>query len=263
MQQLLLLFSTKLVYWATRLPLHSIARIIAWFVKKYDVNMSEAKEQDLAQYEHFNAFFTRELDMSKRPMSDAEVVSPVDGKIATHGQIDDDTLLQAKGHTYSLTALLGSLDWSEPYEQGSYLNIYLSPRDYHRIHMPMDGKLLRCRRIPGTLFSVSPKTAQSVKGLFARNERVVAEFEGSQGKFSMVLVGAVNVRAIDTVWQQKLTPAQNRKIEDYDTPDIRLAKGEEMGRFNMGSTVILVFEKGYQFAGEFGDEVKVRANVLA
>ena len=218
------------------------------FVARYGVDMSEAAETDLTRYLTFNDFFTRALKPGARPLAHADFVCPVDGRISQLGAIDGEQLLQAKGHVYSTTALLGG-DVTEAarYRDGSFATIYLSPRDYHRIHMPCAGRLRSMVYVPGDLFSVNPTTARGVPGLFARNERVVCLFDGAHGPFALVLVGATIVGSMATVWHGVVNPPRARHIRRWDytaqQPSIELQAGDEMGRFLLGSTVVLLFPK--------------------
>ena len=220
-------------------------RLIAWFVRKYGVDMSEAADPDIAHYASFNDFFTRALRPGARPLAAAELVCPVDGAISQFGAIERDQIFQAKGHRYSTTALVGGdAALAAPYADGHFATLYLSPRDYHRIHMPCDGRLRRMLHVPGELFSVNPTTARGVPGLFARNERVVCVFESTRGApFVLVLVGATIVGSMATVWHGVVSPPRTRSVRDwhYADQDIRLRQGEEMGRFLLGSTVVMLF----------------------
>ena len=218
--------------------------VIQRFVKRYKVNMSEAAHADPAHYKSFNEFFTRPLKDDARPLSNSTWVCPVDGAISQCGAIERDQIFQAKGHQYSTRALVGGdADLAAPFQNGQFATLYLSPRDYHRIHMPISGKLLRMIHVPGDLFSVNPTTARGVPGLFARNERVVCEFETEKGPMVLVLVGATIVGSMATVWHGQVNPPRPGTIREwrYDTQDVRLQKGEEMGRFLLGSTVVMLF----------------------
>lgn len=218
--------------------------VIQRFVKRYKVNMSEAAHADPAHYKSFNEFFTRPLKDGARPLSNSTWVCPVDGAISQCGAIERDQIFQAKGHQYSTRALVGGdADLAAPFQNGQFATLYLSPRDYHRIHMPISGKLLRMIHVPGDLFSVNPTTARGVPGLFARNERVVCEFETEKGLMVLVLVGATIVGSMATVWHGQVNPPRPGTIREwrYDTQDVRLQKGEEMGRFLLGSTVVMLF----------------------
>ena len=219
-------------------------RVIRWFVGRYGVNMAEAANPDIASYKSFNEFFTRPLKEGARPLADADFVCPVDGAISQFGPIERDQIFQAKGHRYSSTALVGGdRELASRFDNGSFATIYLSPRDYHRIHMPCDGQLMRMIYIPGELFSVNPTTARGVPGLFARNERVVCVFESAAGPFILTLVGATIVGSMATTWHGVVNPPRHGVIREwrYDQQQIMLKKGEEMGRFLLGSTVVLLF----------------------
>ncbi|MFM8575522.1 MAG: archaetidylserine decarboxylase, partial [Limnohabitans sp.] len=192
-------------------------------------------------------FFTRPLKSGARPMADAPYVSPVDGAISQCGPIDGERIFQAKGHSYTTRALVGGdATLAATFEGGEFATLYLSPRDYHRIHMPCAGRLTRMIHVPGDLFSVNPVTARGVPGLFARNERVVCVFEGDHGPFVMVLVGATIVGSMATVWHGVVNPPRPGQVREwtYEMGNIALAQGEEMGRFLLGSTVVLLFPKG-------------------
>ncbi len=229
--------------------------VIAWFIKRYQVNMMEAANPDIASYATFNDFFTRPLQSGARPLAKAAFICPVDGAISQFGYIDQDQLFQAKNHNYSsLTLLAGNQALANKFHNGHFACLYLSPKDYHRIHMPCDGTLKSMAYVPGDLFSVNPNTAANVPNLFARNERVVCEFESAQhGTFVMVLVGATIVGSMATVWHQDNTGAPNKVINpprsksvrnwNYADKNIMLKQGEEMGRFLLGSTVVMLFEK--------------------
>ena len=219
-------------------------RLIAWFVKKYRVNMAEAAEPDLAAYPCFNDFFTRALAPGARPLADSTWVCPVDGAISQFGAIAQDQIFQAKGHAYSTTALVGGdAALAAQFENGSFATIYLSPRDYHRIHMPCDGRLTRMVYVPGDLFSVNPTTARGVPGLFARNERVVCVFDTDHGPLVLTLVGATIVGSMATVWHGVVNPPRLPQVTEwhYDSGAVTLRKGDEMGRFLLGSTVVLLW----------------------
>ncbi|MDB5878936.1 MAG: psd [Variovorax sp.] len=218
--------------------------IIRRFVAKYGVDMGEALESDISRYASFNEFFTRALKPGARPISSAALICPVDGAVSQFGTIDGDQIFQAKGHSYSTTALVGGdATLAAHFAHGSFATIYLSPKDYHRIHMPCDGRLRRMIYVPGDLFSVNPTTARGVPGLFARNERVVCEFDTARGPFVLVLVGATIVGSMATVWQGVITPQRRGGVREwrYDDQNISLKKGEEMGRFLLGSTVVMLF----------------------
>lgn len=224
-------------------------KLISRFIKAYDINMAEAKLKDAKDFDTFNDFFTRELEDGARTINadDQALCYPVDGKISQQGDIVDGQLIQAKGFDYSLTTLLGGDEQtSAPFQGGSFSCIYLAPKDYHRIHMPMAGTLREMIYVPGDLFSVNPLTANNVPNLFARNERVVTIFDTSHGPMAMVLVGATIVASIETVWAGTITPPAGKDIFRWQYPAtgidaIHLAKGDEMGRFKLGSTVVSTF----------------------
>ena len=221
--------------------------VIRRFVARYGVDMSEAAEPDIARYATFNDFFTRELKAGARPLADADFVCPVDGAISQFGRIERDQIFQAKGHRYSTTALVGGdAELAARFEDGEFATLYLSPRDYHRIHMPCQGRLQRMIHVPGELFSVNPTTARGVPGLFARNERVVCVFEGRFGPFVLVLVGATIVGSMATVWHGQVNPPRPGKVREWRYGDLPIAlqAGEEMGRFLLGSTVVMLFPQG-------------------
>jgi len=237
---------------------------IRFIIAKYKVNIDEAAQTDLTFFSSFNAFFTRQLRTGVRPLAEGEKVltSPVDGVISQLGDIHNNQIVQAKGREYSVLELLGGdEDLAKQFEQGQFATIYLSPRDYHRIHMPLAGKLQQMTYIPGKLFSVNPRTARTVPRLFARNERVVTVFETAQGPIIMVLVGAIFVGSMETVWSGMITPPYGKNIQHWTYEDeqaISLQKGEEMGRFNMGSTVVLLLPKGM---AEFKSELEAQTAV--
>jgi len=222
-------------------------RLVRWFVRKYGVDLSEAVESDPAAYASFNDFFTRALKPGARPIARADLVCPVDGTISQFGAIEHDQVLQAKGHRYSTTALVGGDHaLAERFHDGTFATLYLSPKDYHRIHMPCDGTLVRMIHVPGSLFSVNPVTARGVPRLFARNERVVCVFESDLfGLFVLTLVGATIVGSMATVWHGVVNPPRVRRVREWQYPEraVRLKQGEEMGRFLLGSTVVLLFPK--------------------
>ena len=220
--------------------------VIRWFVGRYGVNMAEAENPDIAGYASFNEFFTRPLKPGARPLAAADFICPVDGAISQFGAIERDQIFQAKGHSYSTTALVGGdAALAARFQDGSFATLYLSPRDYHRIHMPCDGRLLRMIHVPGELFSVNPVTARGVPGLFARNERVVCEFESAHGPFVLVLVGATIVGSMATVWHGVVNPPRPGRLREwrYDDRQLSFRQGDEMGRFLLGSTVVMLFPK--------------------
>jgi len=224
--------------------------LIRWFVGKYQVNMDEAAQPDITQYACFNDFFTRALKPGARPLADAAFVCPVDGAISQLGHIDGDQVFQAKGHSYSTQALVGGdAALAAQFQDGEFATIYLSPKDYHRIHMPSAGRLRRMIHVPGDLFSVNPATARGVPGLFARNERVVCVFDmpaasGETPKpYALVLVGATIVGSMATPWHGVVNPPRPGKVREwtYDDQDLSFRQGDEMGRFLLGSTVVLLW----------------------
>jgi phosphatidylserine decarboxylase len=218
--------------------------IIRRFVAKYGVDMGEALESDINHYKSFNQFFTRALKPGVRPLAKADLVCPVDGAISQFGPIDGHQIFQAKGHNYTTTALVGGdAALAHRFAHGSFATLYLSPRDYHRIHMPCEGRLMRMIYVPGDLFSVNPATARGVPGLFARNERVVCVFETARGPFVLVLVGATIVGSMETVWHGVVNPPRGGELREwhYGDQQIVLKQGEEMGRFLLGSTVVMLF----------------------
>jgi phosphatidylserine decarboxylase len=243
------------------LPKHFLSRLIAraaeskqpWLknmlisraIKAFNINMQEAASDNLDDYENFNAFFTRALKPGVRPIDKGQtsIVSPADGAISQAGPISKNRILQAKGIDYSVSRLLGDSSQARFYQDGSFATIYLSPKDYHRVHMPAAGKLLSSRYIPGELFSVNDKTAQALPGLFARNERLVCEFESPElGRFSLIFVGAMLVAGIETQWSGFEQPGPGTVREtDHCSDALQFAKGDEIGRFKFGSTVILLF----------------------
>lgn len=245
--------ATAFIHWLARVQ-HSLVRsaLIKGFLKLYpQVDLGEAERTQVEHYASFNDFFTRALRAGARPIdvADNALVSPVDGRVSQAGAIEEGHLLQAKGHGYSAEALLGSAARAEPFHGGRFATIYLAPFNYHRIHMPVAGTLREAVHVPGALYSVNQVTAENVPGLFARNERVVCLFDTPYGPLAMVLVGALFVGSVSVVWQSgEVTPAKPRPQYPMPlplpSPAPALAKGEEMGRFNMGSTVILLLPPG-------------------
>ena len=238
--------------------------VIRRFIARYGVNMAEAAQADPAAYSTFNAFFTRALKDGARPLAQADWICPVDGAISQFGAIEGEQIFQAKGHHYSATALIGGdAQLARVFDNGSFATIYLSPRDYHRIHMPCAGRLQSMIYVPGDLFSVNPVTARGVPGLFARNERVVCVFETAHGPMVLVLVGATIVGSMATVWHGVVNPPRPGRIQRWDYTGeqaVELAQGEEMGRFQLGSTVVLLFPQsaGLQFNAQWQHAGAVR-----
>jgi len=222
--------------------------LIRWFIGRYGVNMAEAAQADPAAYASFNEFFTRALRPGVRPLAaHADLICPVDGAISQFGAIHDGRIFQAKGHDYSATALLGGdAALAAHFHGGHFATLYLSPKDYHRIHMPCAGRLLRMVHVPGELFSVNPATARGMPGLFARNERVVCVFDAEHGPWVMVLVGATIVGSMATVWHGVVNPPRPGGLREWAYQDqaIDLPRGAEMGRFLLGSTVVMLFPAG-------------------
>lgn len=245
------------------LPKHALSRLVAklaqskrpWVknflikraIKAFSIDMQEAASADLDDYENFNAFFTRELKKGSRPIARSKkaVVSAADGVISQAGQINKNKILQAKGINYSINRLTGDFKQGTVFKNGTFVTIYLSPKDYHRVHIPLAGQLLSSRYIPGELFSVNHKTTEGMPNLFARNERLVCEFKSEQvGHFSVIFVGAMLVAGIETVWGGFETPALGKVREvDHSGDNLIYKKGQEIGRFKFGSTVIMLFQK--------------------
>jgi len=219
---------------------------IRWFAKKYWVSLDEAARQSLSDYESFNDFFTRELRPGARQidLSPNNIISPADGAISQAGKINVSRIFQAKGRVYSLEELLARKDLVDTYKNGHFATIYLSPKDYHRVHMPISGKLTSTSYVPGDLFSVNPTTVENVPELFARNERLVCHFDTELGSMCVILVGAMIVAGIETTWSGHVAPAKTRHIVHTSSEDeVYLEKGAELGRFKLGSTVILLFQE--------------------
>lgn len=247
------------------LPQHALSRIVHrltrsenpafkdWLIRglarRFAIDMSSALQPDLSAYPSFNAFFTRALREDARPLASAGAVCPVDGSVSQCGSIQDGRIFQAKGRSFSTYELMGGeSDLAQLFDAGSFATLYLSPRDYHRIHMPLAGTLHQMVHVPGRLFSVNPPTTRAVPRLFARNERVVTVFETEIGPMALVLVGALFVASIETVWAGEVTPPHTDQVRRWDYPvtgelALNLERGAEMGRFNMGSTVIVLFAK--------------------
>jgi len=222
--------------------------LIGGYRRLIGVDLSEAENSHPEAYRSMNAFFTRSLKSDARPLSDKPqtVISPVDGTVSQAGKICEDRLFQAKGREYSLAELLANDAEASTFEHGQFATLYLSPRDYHRVHMPVPGQLRRMIHIPGRLFSVNPLTVRSVPRLFARNERVVCLFDTEQGPLAVIFVGAIFVGSIETVWHGEVTPPEAVEVQNWDYNDsvLRYERGGEIGRFNMGSTIILLAGKG-------------------
>jgi phosphatidylserine decarboxylase len=259
---------TRLVYWLTRQKSRFTTPVIKKFAKAFNVDMNDAIEPDLNTYKTFNEFFTRALKPEARPIAsgDSEIASPADGRISAIGKVTEARVFQAKGQDYSLLSLLGGDgEATERLGNGCFATIYLSPRDYHRLHMPLAGRLIKQSHVPGRLFSVGPHTVRALPELFTRNERVIAQFETEYGLMALVLVGAMNVAAIETVWHGLVTPPQRANISHANYPVttqqnvIELDRGAEMGRFNMGSTIIVLLENpaNWRVDMQSGDAVRM------
>ena len=223
--------------------------IIRLFIRVYHVDMASAREPDFRQYRNFNEFFARELRADVRHICEDpdSIACPIDGAVSQIGRIDDSVLFQAKGRNYDLSSLLAKDEEAiEYFRQGSYATLYLSPKDYHRIHMPVGGSLQKMTYVPGTLFAVNTPATRHIPNLFARNERIINLFDTDYGKMSLLMIGALFVGSMDTVWTGTITPAKNRELRvwDYATGKVSLDRGAELGRFNMGSSVIILFEPG-------------------
>lgn len=237
---------------------------IKLIIKLYKVNMDEVKQQDINHYASFNQFFTRELKEDVRPIATEPnaIACPADGNVSQSGQITDGQIFQAKGKYFSAVDLLGGdQERAKPFRNGSFTTIYLSPKDYHRLHMPLKGTLKEMVHIPGRLFSVNGATANSVHGLFARNERVACIFDTEAGTMALILVGAIFVSSVETVWHGVVTPPTISSVRNWQYPENApvLGKGEEMGRFNMGSTIIVLFcQNKTEWESDFTAEKNVK-----
>lgn len=236
---------SRLVFFITRLRGPFVQPMIRWFINRYKVDMREAAYENIKVYKTFNDFFTRDLESNVRPVIAGKnmLASPVDGTVSEAGKIEQGHIFQAKGHHYSIFDLLGGdKTLASFFNNGRFATIYLAPHNYHRVHFPLDAQLKKMIHVPGRLFSVAPWTVERIPRIFARNERVVCLFATGAGAMAMVLVGAINVAAIETVWSGLVTPPKGKTITDHDYSHTtkRYSKGDEMGRFNMGSTVILL-----------------------
>lgn len=239
---------SRLVYYATRWRFQPWKALLIGTLKSaYGIRLDDAVIQNTAEFEHFNAFFTRELKAGARPIASNAIVSPADGKVSQSGAVREGRVVQAKGMDFSVEELLGDATEAALYEGGQFATIYLSPRDYHRVHMPLAGTLRRTTHVPGRLFSVAPKIVESIPRLYARNERLCLLFDTEHGPMALVFVGAIFVSSIQTVFEGEVTPPYAARIRhrDFDRERApRFATGEEVGRFNMGSTVIVLTPKG-------------------
>ncbi len=256
---------SRVVYFATRLSSPIIVQpMINWFIKKFNVDMSESESPSSTAYKTFNEFFTRPLKAGARPIvsGDNILTCPADGTVSESGAIHDDQIFQAKNHNYTVKELVGGNEaLAALFKDGRFATVYLAPYNYHRMHMPIDGLLRKMVHVPGRLFSVAQWTVRNIPRLFARNERLICLFSTDAGPIVMVLVGAINVAAIETVWSGLVTPPRGKRITDFDYADTKKTyqKGEEMGRFNMGSTVILLTPPNVEWLSKFqaGQVVKM------
>jgi phosphatidylserine decarboxylase len=258
---------SRVIYLVTRWRGPQVKPMIAWFVKRYGVDMNDAEEPEIGYYQTFNEFFTRALKHGIRPIApgDNTLACPCDGTVSQAGPIRSGAILQAKGRAYSALDLLGGdKAMAAEFADGRFATIYLAPYDYHRMHMPLDANLVRMIHVPGRLFSVAEWTVKEIPRLFARNERLVCYFETAAGPMAMVLVGAINVSAIETVWSGQVVPPRAKKISEFDYSHThkRISKGDEMGRFNMGSTVILLTGKNVEWLAHIQNGQKVRMGQL-
>jgi phosphatidylserine decarboxylase len=240
---------SRVVYWATRWTFAPWKNfLIQQIVRRYQVNMSDAARPDPRVYPSFNAFFTRSLRLGAREADadPAAVISPADGRISQAGTIVDGRIILAKGRDYTVGELLADNEAAEPYRAGRFVTVYLSPRDYHRVHMPLSGTLKETVHVPGRIFSVAPFAVEGIPRLFARNERLVCHFEGARGPFAIIMVGAILVSSVSTVWDGLVIPpyASSVRRKSFAGRGITLERFAEMGRFNMGSTVILLLPAG-------------------
>jgi len=255
---------SRIVFTITRLRGPFVQPLIKWFIKKFNVDMSEAQHDGTEVYETFNEFFIRELKPGSRPIVSGinTLASPADGTVSEAGKIEAGAIFQAKGHDYTVAQLLGGDEAvAKLFENGKFATIYLAPYNYHRLHMPSDGRLYKMIHVPGRLFSVAPWTVKAIPRIFARNERVVCLFSTHAGPMAVILVGAINVAAIETVWSGLVTPPKGKKVSEFDYSHTtkQYKKGDEMGRFNMGSTVIILTGKKVEWLQKLrnGNEVKV------
>ena len=240
---------SRVVYWATRWTFAPWKNfLVSQIVRRYQVNMTEAAQPDPLAYPHFNAFFTRKLraDARRADAAPTSLISPADGRISQAGPIVDGRIFQAKGQDYTAAELLGDDAAAAPYRQGRFVTVYLSPRDYHRVHMPLRGVLQETVHIPGRIFSVAPFAVEAIPRLFARNERLVCHFQGEHGPFAVVMVGAILVSSVATVWDGLVIPpyAPSIRRKSFAGQNISLDRFSEMARFNMGSTVIMLLPEG-------------------
>ncbi|MCP4433411.1 MAG: phosphatidylserine decarboxylase [Gammaproteobacteria bacterium] len=258
-------FISRIVFTITRMQGPFVKPLISWFIRKFNVDMSEAQYgENLELYETFNEFFTRSLKEGVRPVVNGinTLACPADGTVSQSGKIEQGLIFQAKGHLYTTTQLLGGDEtMAKMFENGKFATIYLAPHNYHRLHMPTDARLYKMIHVPGRLFSVAPWTVEAIPRIFARNERVVCLFNTRAGPLAMVLVGAINVAAIETVWSGLITPPMGKRVSesDFSHTTKHYKKGDEMGRFNMGSTIILLMGQKVEWLQKLrpGNAVKV------
>ena len=258
---------SRVVYFVTRLRGPQVRPMIAWFVKAFGVDMSEAKHAEIGYYQTFNEFFIRELKAELRPIAPGAntLACPCDGTVSQAGALRAGAILQAKGRAYSALDLLGGdSEMAAQFADGKFATIYLAPYNYHRLHMPLDANLEKMIHVPGRLFSVAQWTVEEIPRLFARNERLVCYFETLAGPLAMVLVGAINVSAIETVWTGQVIPPAGRRISEYDSSHTRkeIVKGAEMGRFNMGSTIILLTRANVEWLPHIRPGARVKTGQL-
>ena len=236
---------SRITYWFTRLETPLKNPVINLFIRVFEVDMSEAIHSQAEEYSSFNEFFTRKLVPNARPIANEQgtIICPADGKISQLGQYQNNQVIQAKGKYFSMHQLLGgSFEYKSLTNSGTFATIYLSPKNYHRVHMPLDGSLMEMIYIPGRLFSVAPYAADVIPDLYSRNERVVSIFQTIEGLMAVVMVGAVNVSAIEMSWEGLVTPPHKKNISRKKYSNIELKKGDELGIFNLGSTAIMTFE---------------------
>ena len=258
-------FLSKLIFGLTRIKSKWLKNIlINCFIRYYKVDMSIALKEYTNDYQHFNDFFTRSLKNNVRTIAKCALTSPVDGSIYQLGEINNLQLLTAKGHNYNLTKLLANSNMATNFKHGFFTTIYLSPKSYHRIHMPYDGILKQMDYIPGSLFAVNAKTETSINGLFTKNERVICYFKTEFGLCALILIGAIFVGSIQTVWHGVVNPTYKKLAQNYiyAKQNINLKKGAELGRFNMGSTVIILVPKKIQTSLKCGSQVLMGQSLL-
>ncbi len=253
---------SKIMFYFARLELIWLKNfLISKFIDKYKVNLSEAKLENISDYNSFNDFFTRELKNNIRPISKNNLVSPVDGTLSQLGIITKGNIISAKNRDYSIKQLLATEEKAQYFADGNFYTFYLSPKDYHRVHMPINAKLLSMVYVPGNLFSVNKTSIDNIQALLARNERLICYFKTNIGEIAVILVGAIFVGSMEVVWHGRITPPYGKKIKtfNYQDSNITINKGDELGRFNMGSTVILLLP---QLANKKLNYSKISSNIL-